>query len=690
MAHDSDSHYEFYAPWPLLGKRFSAQLGEIRQNMEELHPVVRYSATYDKSANGPKDSRLRGWEYGDTSKHNRFRTISDTDQEWKIQSNLGTEQVPDWHTVMSVSNSMAVAFYGPVGSIAVTTTNGLPNIRSGTIIFDRNTFYITTNSQGKPIVNLLDDDSNYSVPIDVDDGINEYLSVGNISFSHTGFYLSRGSIGQPVVNSLNIGTGGGSAIAVDDAINQYPSISKLSFAGGTFYLSRGSAGQPVVNLIGTLSTPAATANVLLTFSTPLKEWVATHNLSQTPIIAQIFDNDFRVIQPHEQDVSNPNISYFYFTDDTSGYGLFSTGGSAATGITSHSGLTGLAADDHPQYLLASGSRHATGNFVFDANATVTGLLGVTGISNLDGQVLANDGFSATGVSSFFGNVDVYDRVKADHFIGGGFYFSDDLGEAISGVQATDGVITIKSPNLHFNRASFYLTPDSQGNPVVNFKHPIVASGTTSVTFTDGVVTIADDTLHFNRSSFYLTPDSTGNPVLNFKHPIVASGSTSVNFTDGVKLFTDDTIRFNRTSFYLTPAKSTGDPVLNFKHDLNKSIQRGATWVKGGSLAVVASEAPTVQVYIPNEVTITGVELLTNGGTGSCVVDIWHTSYGNYPPTVANSITASAKPTITSGIKNKDTTLSGWKKRIPADSVLTFKLSSSATFTLVSCTLTLQT
>ena len=573
MAHDSDSHYEFYAPWPLLGKRFSAQLGEVRQNMEELHPVVRYSATYDKDPDGPKESRLRGWEYGDRTKHNRFRTILDTDNKWKLQANISTEQEPVWQSVLAVGEDLSASnFYIPA-NIRVTATGGGAGLTSDTIIFDSANFYITSNSKGKPVVNLLDDDSNYSVPIDVDDGTNEYLSVGNISFSNTDFYLSHGSIGQPVVNSLITSTTviNGVVIAVDDAINQYSNISRISFANAGFYLSRGSLGQPVVNSL--------------------------------------------------------NIG----------------GG----GVTDHGALTGLLDDDHPQYLLVNGARHATGVFTFEDTVTAAGYLNVSGglfqvtngIANFDSQVLANNGFSATGVSNFFGNVDVYDRVKADHFIGGGFYFSDDLGEAIPGIRVreVDG-----APNVY---------------PV---KDLIVSNGAL-VDNGNGTVTLT-----------------------------MSAGASNITFTDGVKLFTDDTVHFNRDSFYLTPAKSTGDPVLNFKHNLNKSIQRGATWVKGGSLAVVASEAPTVQVYIPDEVTITGAEILTNGGTGSCVVDIWHTSYGDYPPTVANSITASAKPTIAGGIKTKDTTLTGWKKRIPADSVLSFKLDSTSTFTYVSCTLTLQT
>lgn len=58
-----------------------------------------------------------------------------------------------------------------------------------------------------------------------------------------------------------------------------------------------------------------------------------------------------------------------------------------------------------------------------------------------------------------------------------------------------------------------------------------------------------------------------------------------------------------------------------------------------------------------EVTMGSTDAATT--SGSIVVDIWADSYANFPPTVADTITASAKPTITTGIKSQDSTLTGW-------------------------------
>ena len=67
-------------------------------------------------------------------------------------------------------------------------------------------------------------------------------------------------------------------------------------------------------------------------------------------------------------------------------------------------------------------------------------------------------------------------------------------------------------------------------------------------------------------------------------------------------------------------------------------------------------------------------------SGSIVIDIWKVSYDNLPASVANTITASAKPTISSGIKYQDITLSGWTKSISAGDWLYFNVDSCTTMT----------
>ena len=58
-----------------------------------------------------------------------------------------------------------------------------------------------------------------------------------------------------------------------------------------------------------------------------------------------------------------------------------------------------------------------------------------------------------------------------------------------------------------------------------------------------------------------------------------------------------------------------------------------------------------------------------------VVDIWKDTHANFPPVDADSITASAVPTISSGVKDEDVTLTGWTTQIDAGDWLYFNVDS---------------
>jgi hypothetical protein len=68
--------------------------------------------------------------------------------------------------------------------------------------------------------------------------------------------------------------------------------------------------------------------------------------------------------------------------------------------------------------------------------------------------------------------------------------------------------------------------------------------------------------------------------------------------------------------------------------------------------------------------------------GSIVIDIWKDSYANYPPTVADTITAAAKPTLSAVNKNESTALTGWTTQFSAGDILGFNVDSVATVTKV--------
>jgi hypothetical protein len=84
-------------------------------------------------------------------------------------------------------------------------------------------------------------------------------------------------------------------------------------------------------------------------------------------------------------------------------------------------------------------------------------------------------------------------------------------------------------------------------------------------------------------------------------------------------------------------------------------------------------------------TILQVTLLADQA-GDFVVDLWKNTYANYPPTVANTITASAKPTLSAVTKSKDATLTGWSTSISSGDTIRVKIDTSTTVTRVTMTI----
>lgn len=93
------------------------------------------------------------------------------------------------------------------------------------------------------------------------------------------------------------------------------------------------------------------------------------------------------------------------------------------------------------------------------------------------------------------------------------------------------------------------------------------------------------------------------------------------------------------------------------------------------------------VYCPYAGTITAATLIADV-SGSCVIDVWKAAYPTVP-TVANTITASAKPTLSSAQVSQNTTLTGWTTSVSAGDVFGFNVDSASTVKRVTLTLTVQ-
>lgn len=98
---------------------------------------------------------------------------------------------------------------------------------------------------------------------------------------------------------------------------------------------------------------------------------------------------------------------------------------------------------------------------------------------------------------------------------------------------------------------------------------------------------------------------------------------------------------------------------------------------GSSVVSVGTVKGTKVDYAGTITSVTMVSLAADGTatSGSAVVDIWKDTYANYPPTVADSICAAAKPTISAATKARDSTLTGWTTSVSAGDFLLFNVDS---------------
>lgn len=112
--------------------------------------------------------------------------------------------------------------------------------------------------------------------------------------------------------------------------------------------------------------------------------------------------------------------------------------------------------------------------------------------------------------------------------------------------------------------------------------------------------------------------------------------------------------------------SLDDGTFNFGMILGDGTNVIGTGIKG-------------DLTIPIACTITGVTMLADT-SGSIVVDLWKDTYAQFPPTDADSITASAPPTISAATKSTDTTLTGWTTSVSAGDVIRFNVDSCSTIT----------
>lgn len=137
----------------------------------------------------------------------------------------------------------------------------------------------------------------------------------------------------------------------------------------------------------------------------------------------------------------------------------------------------------------------------------------------------------------------------------------------------------------------------------------------------------------------------------------------------------------------SPDSSDVTPTNFNNHTLTGDVLKEAIGftTDGAGSAVTTGVKGSLQVNYAG--TITGWTILADQD-GSCVIDVWKDTFANYPPTVADTITASAKPTLSAASAATSTTLTGWTTSFSAGDVFRFNIDSAATITKVTLELSI--
>lgn len=131
-----------------------------------------------------------------------------------------------------------------------------------------------------------------------------------------------------------------------------------------------------------------------------------------------------------------------------------------------------------------------------------------------------------------------------------------------------------------------------------------------------------------------------------------------------------------------------EPLIAVVPNQGRRVNKGANWYSNvGALTVGGCNI--VYVSCPVPATIRLVKVVTSGGPGNAVIDIWKVPFGSFPPSSGNSITASAKPTLSSAVTYLDTTLTGWTRYIQAGDILAFVVQSVTAFTQIEIVLEIE-
>lgn len=144
---------------------------------------------------------------------------------------------------------------------------------------------------------------------------------------------------------------------------------------------------------------------------------------------------------------------------------------------------------------------------------------------------------------------------------------------------------------------------------------------------------------------------------------------------GQALLADATVAAALATLGITPTGGLSTNGTNLDMTANQKAFAIEYCIDGGGSAITVGTKFGVMMTFAGTISSWDIGL---DQSGSIVIDIWKVAKASYPPTVTNSITASAKPTVTAAVDANSSTLTGWTTSFAAGDWLWFHVDSITT------------
>jgi hypothetical protein len=199
----------------------------------------------------------------------------------------------------------------------------------------------------------------------------------------------------------------------------------------------------------------------------------------------------------------------------------------------------------------------------------------------------------------------------------------------------------------------------------------------SIVLSSGVAQLSGDSASPGNSFFYGTNGSGTKGWYAQTYPAALTFSDSVSLSGTTVTLSGDSASPGNSFFYGTNGSGTKGWYASTPASAGVNFNLAAGWNSSNGAVQVALTVAQ-DLIIPYGCTLQEVAIVTQGGTGSCVVDLWRATNLTLP-TSGGDITSGHAPSISGGTGYTNTTFAGW-----AAGGTTFAQNDRILATLASC------